>query len=119
MQHKSAGPYAPGSATKWTDQVIIKPTKSSFFLSLSPSLFLSTSLNLLGNLTMQLECAGPSAPGSATKLTDQVIIKPNISSFFLSLCPPLSLFLSQPPRRPHHAAQVGRALCPWVRNQVD
>ncbi len=30
-------------------------------------------LNLLGELTMQLESAGPSAPGSGTKWTDQVI----------------------------------------------
>jgi len=29
-------------------------------------------LNLLGELTMQLESAGPSAPGSGTKWTDQV-----------------------------------------------
>ena len=30
-------------------------------------------LNLLGELTMQLESAGPSAPGSGTKWTDQEI----------------------------------------------
>jgi len=30
-------------------------------------------LNLLGELTMQLESAGPSAPGSGTKWTDQVL----------------------------------------------
>ena len=41
-------------------------------------------LNLLGELTMQLESAGPSAPGSGTKWTDQV--NNNNSSFNQGAC---------------------------------